>query len=387
MWYFSSPEVVFGEGALAHLQQIEGRRAFVVSDQNLGELGFVQAVQDHLAKGGLESDCFTEVEPDPSLETVLSGAQAMADCEPDWVVGLGGGSCMDAAKAMWVLYERPDIRPEAINPVETLGLRKKARLITIPTTAGTGAEATWMIVLTDSQEDRKLGLGSRENLADVAIVDPSLSKDMPPRLTADTGLDALSHAVEGYASAWGNDFGDGLCLKAAQLIFRYLSRAYRDGSVEEARERMANSATLAGLGFGNSMSGLAHSMGHALGGVFHAPHGRAVGLCLPYTIEYASRENPGRYAQIARFLRLPAQAEAEGAESLVRAIRELLERLEQPMSLRAAGVEREALQGRMDKLIENAENEASTVVHPRVPTPEELERLFIYAHEGQEIDF
>ncbi len=150
---------------------------------------------------------------------------------------------------------------------------------------------------------------------------------------------------------------------------------------------MANAATLAGLGFGNSMAGLAHSMGHALGGVFHTPHGRAVGLFLPYTIEYAARENPGRYAQIARYLSLPAQTEAEGAKSLVRAIRELLERLEQPMSLMEGGIEREALQERMDKLIENAENEATTVVHPRIPTTEELKGLFTYAYEGKEIDF
>jgi len=387
MWYFNSPEIVFGEGALAHMEEIEGRRAFIVSDENLVALGFVKTIQDHLAKAGMASALFSQVEPDPSLETVVRGAQAMADYEPDWIVGLGGGSCMDAAKAMWVLYERPDIRPEAINPVEILGLRQKARLITIPTTAGTGAEVTWAIVLTEIQEERKLGLGSRENLADIAIVDPTLSKGMPPRLTADTGLDALTHALEGYVSTWANDFSDGLCLKATELIFRYLPRAYRDGSDEEAREKMANAATLAGLGFGNSMVGLAHSMGHALGGVFHTPHGRAVGLFLPYTIEYAAREKPGRYAQIAGHLSLPAQTEAEGAKSLVRAIRELLERLEQPMSLREVGIEREALEQRMDKLIENAENEASTVVHPRIPTTEELEGLFTYTYEGQEIDF
>ncbi len=387
MWYFNSPEIVFGEGALAQMEEIEGRRAFIVSDENLVALGFVKTIQDHLAKAGMESGVFSQVEADPSLETVVRGAQAMADYEPDWIVGLGGGSCIDAAKAMWVLYERPDIRPEAINPVESLGLRQKARLITIPTTAGTGAEVTWMIVLTDTQEERKLGLGSRENLADIAIVDPTLSKGMPPRLTADTGMDALTHALEGYASTWSNDFSDGLCLKATELIFRYLPRAYGDGSDEEAREKMANAATLAGLGFGNSMAGLAHSMGHALGGVFHTPHGRAVGLFLPYTIEYAAREKPGRYAQIARYLSLPAQTETEGAKSLVRAIRELLERLEQPMSLREAGIEREALKQRMDKLIENAENEATTVVHPRIPTTEELEGLFTYTYEGQEIDF
>ena len=387
MWYFNSPQIVFGEGALGHLREIEGRRALIVTDENLLALGLVRTAQDHLAKTGIQSAVFSQVEPDPSLETVLLGARAMADYKPDWIVGLGGGSSMDAAKAMWVLYERPDIRPEAINPLERLGLRSKARLITIPTTAGTGAEVTYWIVLTDTQEERKLGLGSRENLADIALVDPSLSKSMPPRLTADTGVDALTHALEGYASAWRNDFTDGLCLKATELIFRYLPRAYDDGSDEEAREKMANAATLAGLGFGNSMAGLAHSMGHALGGVFHTPHGRAVGLFLPHTIEYAARQKPTRYAEVAHHLGLSAQTEAEGARSLVRAVRELLAHLGQPMSLRELGIGREALQERIHKLIENAENEATTVVHPRVPTTEELEDLFIYACEGQEIDF
>jgi alcohol dehydrogenase class IV len=383
MWYFDSPKIVFGEGALVHLQEVEGHRAFIVSDENLVKLGFVQTARDHLlvklgfvqtardhlTKAGLESGVFSEVEPDPSLETVVRGAQAMADYEPDWIVGLGGGSCMDAAKAMWVLYERPDIKPEAINPIETLGLREKARLIAIPTTAGTGAEVTWMVVLTDTKDDRKLGLGSRENMADIAIVDPSLSKGMPRRLTADTGLDALTHAVEGYSSSWGNDFSDGLCLKAADMVFRYLPRAYEDGSDEEARERMANAATLAGLGFGNSMAALAHSMGHALGGVFHTPHGRAVGLFLPYTVEYAACENPSRYAEMARYLGLPTPSEAEGASSLVRSIRGLLERVGQPTSLREVEIDRGAFEERTEKLIENAENEATTVVHPRIPSP------------------
>jgi alcohol dehydrogenase class IV len=387
MWYFDSPRVVFGEGTLAHLKEIEGRRAFVVSDENLEKLGFVQAVRDGLAKAGLGSDCYLEVEPDPSLETAQRGARAMAAYEPDWVVGLGGGSCMDAAKAMWVLYERPDLRPEAINPVETLGLREKARMIAIPTTAGTGAEATWIIVLTDTEEGRKLGLGSRENLPDLAIVDPSLSKGMPPRLTADTGVDALTHAVEGYASAWGNDFSDGLCLKAADLIFRYLPRAYEDGADDEAREKMANAATLAGLGFGNSMAGLAHSMGHALGGLFHTPHGRAVGLCLPYTMEYAAGENPRRYSEMARYLGLPADSKAQGARSLVQAVGDLLQRLEQPATLEDVGIEREALTEHLETLVDNAANEASTVVHPRIPSPDELARLFLCAYDGREVDF
>ena len=279
------------------------------------------------------------------------------------------------------------MEPEAINPVESLGLRQKARLITIPTTAGKGAEVTWMIVLTDTEDDRKLGLGSRENLADIAIVDPSLSKGMPPRLTADTGLDALTHALEGYVSAWANDFSDGMCLKAAELVFHYLPQAYEDGTQSEARERMANAATLAGLGFGNSMAGLAHSMAHALGGVFHTPHGRAVGLFLPYTIEYGARENPRRYSEIARHLGLSAESESQGAASLVQVVRDLLTRVEQPLTLAEVGIERDELLERMDKLVDNAANEATTVVHPRIASMDELEHLFLYAWDGREVDF
>jgi alcohol dehydrogenase class IV len=387
MWYFDSPKIVFGEGALAHLREIEGHRAFVVSDENLSQLGFVEMVQDQLSKAGLESEVFLGVEPDPSLQTVKRGAAAMTGFAPDWVVGLGGGSCLDAAKAMWVLYERPDLRPEAINPVERLGLRQKARLITIPTTAGTGAEATWAIVLTDTKDERKLALGSRENMADVAIVDPSLSGGMSPQLTADTGMDALTHAVEGYVSAWSNDFTDGLCLRAIDLVLRYLPVAYENGANEEARERMANAATLAGLGFGNSMAGLAHSLAHALGGVFHTPHGRAVGLFLPYTIEYAARESPARYSEIARYLGFPVESESAGAQLVVDAVGDLLTRVGQPTSLKEAGLERDAIEERMDKLVENAGNEATTVVHPRIASGEELERLFLCAWEGRRVGF
>ncbi|MCK4451800.1 MAG: iron-containing alcohol dehydrogenase, partial [Anaerolineae bacterium] len=198
MWFFASPEIVFGEDALGYLDEIEGVRALIVTDENMVRLGFVDRVIGHLEKAGIETRVFAEVEPDPSLETVKQGAQVALAYEPDWIVGLGGGSAMDAAKAVWVLYERPDLEPDAISPAEMLGLRKKARLIAIPTTSGTGAEVTWAVVLTDTKERRKLGLGSRENVADIAIVDPVFVAELPPQITADTGMDALTHAIEGY---------------------------------------------------------------------------------------------------------------------------------------------------------------------------------------------
>jgi alcohol dehydrogenase class IV len=386
MWFFNSPEIVYGEGALGYLSEIEGQRAFIVTDQNMVKLGFVDEVIGHLKEAGIETRVFAEVEPDPSLETVKRGAQAALAYEPDWIVGLGGGSPMDAAKAVWVLYERPDMEPDEINPIETLGLRRKARLITIPTTSGTGAEATWAIVLTDTEGQCKLGLGSRENMADIAIVDPMFAAALPPQLTADTGMDALIHAVEGYTCTWRNDFSDGLCLKALRLVFDYLPRAYEKGDLE-AREKMHNAACIAGLGFGNAMASLAHSMGHSLGTIFHVPHGRAVSLFLPYTIEFSVRGEETRYAEIARFLGLPAESEEQGAASLVSAIRGLLNRLGQPTTIGELGISRDEFEAGLTKLVENAGNDSMTITSPRIPSTEEFEQLFRYAYEGRNVDF
>src|SRR5512137_1545458 len=296
MWYFTSPQIVFGEGALEELGKLEGHRAFVVTDAVLSKTNLLPLVEGHLAKAGLKMDVFDGVEPDPSVQTVKAGAELVRKSNPDWIVGMGGGSAMDAAKAIWVLYERPDLEPADINPFIRIGLRKKARLVTIPTTSGTGAEVTWLLVLTDTEQKRKMGLGNRENVADIAIVDPEMAKGMPPRLTADTGMDALTHAVEGYTCNLHSDLTEGLCIKAARQVLEFLPRAVADGSDMEARERMHNAATCAGLGFGNSMASLAHAMGHALGAVFHLPHGRAVSLFLPYTIEFAAMTIPDRYA-------------------------------------------------------------------------------------------
>jgi len=386
MWFFASPEIVFGEDALSYLSEIEGKRALIVTDENMVRLGFVDKVIGHLKEAGIEARVFAEVEHDPSLETAKRGAQAALDYGPDWIVGLGGGSSMDAAKAVWVLYERPDLEPDEISPIETLGLRRKARLITIPTTSGTGAEATWAIVLTDTEARRKLGLGSRENVADIAIVDPALATTMPPQLTADTGMDALTHAIEGYTCTWHNDFSDGLCLKAVKLVFDYLPRAYEKGD-PEAREKMHNAACIAGLGFGNALAALAHSLGHSLGAVFHVPHGRAVGLFLPYTIEFSVRGGKTRYAEIARFLGLPAGSEEEGAASLVTAIRGLLKKLNQPSTIGELGISPDEFEAELPKLVENAENDSCTVTSTRIPSTEEFERLFRYAYEGRNIDF
>jgi alcohol dehydrogenase class IV len=387
MWYFNSPLIVFGEDALTELASIEGKRALVVTDANIVELGFVDRVGAQLKAAGLQYEVFAEVEPDPSLQTVKRGAARMRQYQPDWIIGLGGGSCMDAAKAMWVLYEHPEMVPEEINPVVPMKLRKKARMITIPTTSGTGADVTWGIVLTDTEERRKLALGSRENMADIAIVDPVFVAELPPQITADTGMDALTHAIEGYTVTWHNDFCDGPCLVATKLVLDYLPRAVADGSDLEARERMHNASTIAGLGFGNTLAALAHAMGHSLGAVFHLPHGRCVGLVLPYTIEFVGGLAAERYAHIARFVGLGAFSPQEVPQLLANRIRDLSRSIQQPLSLQEAGITTAQFEAELPKLVENAESDACLVVSPRMPDSAEVERLYRYAFEGKPIDF
>jgi alcohol dehydrogenase class IV len=388
MWYFVSPQIVFGEDALDALDELEGRLALIVTDATLVDLGLVDTVRAHLDKAGIAVRVFDAVESDPSVQTVRRGAEVAQEVGPDWIIGLGGGSPMDAAKAIWVLYERPDVEPAAINPFVPLGLRQKARLVTIPTTSGTGAEVTWAIVLTDTEEQRKMGLGSRENVADIAIVDPAMAAGMPPQLTASTGLDALTHAIEGYTCTWHTDLTDGLCIDAMRTIFQYLPRAVADGSDMEARERMHNAATCAGLGFGNALASVAHSMGHALGAVFHVPHGCAVSVFLPYTIEFAAREAPERFAELATLVGSSDDDEGEGAaRALAKFVRDLCQRVGNPTSVAGTGVEREAYEAQLDKLIENAFNDTQIVTAVRSPSYDEIRQLFLYAYEGKAVDF
>lgn len=387
VWYFNSPQIVFGDDALSRLEELRGRQALMVTDANLLRLGVVEQVRQRLAAAGLPCAVFAEVEPDPCLETARRAAAAMTACQPDWVIGLGGGSCLDVAKAAWLLYERPDVDPANINPFDTFGLRAKARLVAIPTTAGTGSEATWAVVLTAPNEQRKLPLGARELLPDLAIVDPALTRSLPPDVTAETGLDALTHAIEGYTSTWRNDFSDGLCVKAAQLIFAYLPGAYADGTDMEARERVHNAATIAGLGFGNSMTGLAHAMGHVLGACWHIPHGRAVALCLPYTIEYVAWRGGSRYGDLSHALRLGGADEAEAARNLVAALRQLQHTLNEPITLQAMGLAPAEFAAALPRLTDQAEIDADLVASPRVPDSEHLRRLFECVFFGRTVDF
>jgi alcohol dehydrogenase class IV len=389
MWFFRSPEIVFGEGALDHLAQVQGTKALIVTDENIVGLGYVQQVQAKLSEAGLETAVFSDVEPNPSLQTTQRGARVALEYEPDWIIGLGGGSCLDAAKSIWIQYERPDLAPDDVAPIGRLGLRQKAHLIAIPTTSGTGAEVTWPIVLSDLDEHRKLSIGHSENIADLAIVDPVFVLHLPAQVTADTGMDVLTHAIEGYTSNWHNDFSDGLCLKATQLVFDYLPRAYEQGASDpEAREKMHNAATIAGLGFGNSMAAAAHALGHSMGALLPIPHGRAVGLCLPYTIEFAVRGYlPTRYGEITRFLGLSAADEDEAAARLAEAIRDLARSIAQPLSLREAGIAPDDFETQLPRLVDNALNDSVMTIAPRFPADEEVEQILRYIYDGRPVDF
>jgi alcohol dehydrogenase class IV len=394
MWNFVSPRIVFGEDSLDILEEISGSRALIITDHNLVDIGLVERVTDPLKKCGFEIRVFDEVEPDPATTTVSRGAEVAEDFQPDWIVGVGGGSPLDAAKAIWVVYERPDLRPDDINPFIKLGLHQKAQMLTVPTTSGTGAEVTWAIVLTDPESNRKIGLGNQENLPDLALVDPAMASGMPPRLTADTGLDALTHSVEGFICTWHNDISESHCLNAARIIFENLPLAYEASQSDQpdqehyhtAREKMHNAATSAGLGFGNALSSLAHAMGHTLGAIYHIPHGRAVGLCLPYTIEFVSRQEPFRIELMSKILHIKEKSGSLG-KGFANAITELLKITESPLKIADLDISEADFESRIETLVEYSFNDAQILTAPRAPSYQELEELFRYAYHGKTVDF
>jgi alcohol dehydrogenase class IV len=390
MWTFSCPFIVYGDNALEYIAQIQGKKAFIVTDKNIVKLGLAKLVTDQLDAVNIKWEIFDEVEPEPSLTTIKKGGVAVGKYQPDWVIGLGGGSCMDAAKAIIILLVQPDLEPDAIIASDIYNFRTKARLMAIPTTSGTGAEATWAIVLTDTANQRKVGLGTTEDMPDVAILDPVMVAGMPPQITGDTGMDVICHAIEGYTSAWGTSLTAGPGLIATRLTLEHLPKAYKNGNDLEARKEMMYAATLGGMSFGNSMAGLGHSCGHALGALYHLPHGRTVGLFLPYTMEYlinGSEETTAKYAEMARFCRITSGSDKECAKALVAKVRALAKELGQPLSVKDCGIDKVKYEQSMPALIDRALNEVMTITVTRVPGGEELGKIFDYAYIGKSINF
>ena len=405
-WFKVPPKVYFEYGSLQYLAKLKGKKAVIVTDPLMVKLDYVDKVLYHLKKTGMDYQIFSEVEPDPSVETVEKGCRLMQDFEPDVIIALGGGSAIDAAKGMWLFYECPetdfghlrlkfaDIRKRTF-PFPTLG--RKATFVAIPTTSGTGSEVTAFAVITDKQKKIKYPLTDYELTPDIAILDPELVLTVPKSVTADTGMDVLTHAIEAYVSVMASDYTDALAEKAIKLVFEYLPLAYQDGKHKEAREKMHNASCLAGMAFTNAFLGLNHSMAHILGGKFHLPHGRANAILLPYVIQYNAAkpskfaafpqyefyQASERYAEIARFLGLPAATTEEGVTSLIQAIRNLNGEFGIPLSLQETGISREEFQREVAEMADIAFNDQCTGANPRMPLVAEIEELYLQAYEGK----
>jgi hypothetical protein len=387
MWKITIPRTIAaGEGALEYLKELKGNRALIIAGRTVKKMGFADKVTNYLKEAGIESEVF-EVEPEPSVETVMKGAEVARNYGPDLIIGLGGGSNVDAAKAIWALYERPDLEAGSINPFIELRLRKKARLIGIPTTSGSGSEVTWATVITNAAEERKMELANKELVPDIAIVDPELPRAMPRKLVAETGYDALTHAVEAYVAPVGNDFSDALAIKAIQLVFKYLRRSYGNPEDTEAKTKMHMAATMAGMAFSNSEVGIVHALGHVAGGVLKVPHARAMTIILPYSVEYNAKAATQKYAEIAKAVGIEAKTDNEAVEKLVKALRQLQRELEEPGSLKEAGIPREEFEKKLDGLASNAIKSVVLRGNPRPLNLEEARKLYTYIYNGRKIDF
>jgi alcohol dehydrogenase class IV len=382
MWQFTSPrEIIFGEGALEYLEELEGERALVIAGETLRRMGIIDRVKEALEEADIEVIVFDQVEPEPGMETVRRGARMALDQCPDWIVGLGGGSSMDAAKAIWTLYERPDLDVGDISPLEYLDLRRRARLMLIPTTSGSGSETNWATVITDTDGRAKMELASRELVPDLVISDPSLAVTMPPSLTARTGMDALAHAIESYASSWRNDFSDALAMKAIATIFQYLPDAYADPEDEEARERMHNAATMAGWAFGNSHVGMAHALGHAMGAIFGIDHGEVVALFLPHVIRYNGEEIAERYGEILDALDIGFEFEEDAPNILAQAIVELMNDLGLACDLCALGIDKDQFEAELENVVERALMSTSNLANPRSTGGDDYREMLVVSYQ------
>ncbi|MED4359050.1 bifunctional acetaldehyde-CoA/alcohol dehydrogenase [Geobacillus stearothermophilus] len=409
-WFKVPPKIYFEKHATQYLAKMPNiSRAFIVTDPGMVKLGYVDKVLYYLRKRPdyVHCEIFSEVEPDPSIETVMKGADMMHAFQPDVIIALGGGSAMDAAKAMWLFYEHPNTDFNGLKQ-KFLDIRKrvfkypklgqKAQFVAIPTTSGTGSEVTSFAVITDKKNNVKYPLADYELTPDVAIVDPQFVMTMPKHITADTGMDVLTHAIEAYVSNMANDYTDGLALKAIQLVFEYLPRAYKNGNDEVAREKMHNASTIAGMAFANAFLGINHSLAHKLGAEFHIPHGRANTILMPHVIRYNATKPKKfvafpkyehfiadkRYAEIARILGLPARTTEEGVESLIQAIIKLAKELEMPLSIAETGVSKEEFESKVEQLAELAFEDQCTTANPKLPLVSDLADIYRQAYKGVE---
>ena len=409
-WFKIPNKIYFEAGSLQYLEKMPDiTKAFIVTDEGMVKLGYVDKVLYYLRKREkyVHSQIFAEVESDPSFETIKKGVEMMNNFQPDVIIALGGGSPIDAAKGMWLFYEHPDADIEGMK-LKFMDIRKrtykfpklgtKAQMVAIPTTSGTGSEVTSFAVITDKEKNKKYPLADYELTPDVAIVDTDLVMSLPKSITADTGMDVLTHALEAYVSNMASDYTDGLAEKAVELVFKNLRDAYNDGSNKYAREKMHNSSTIAGMAFTNAFLGVCHSMAHKIGAEFHLPHGRINAILLPYVIKYNGVDDPTKfvsfpkyeyyvakhkYAEISRRMNFPAFTDDEGLESLVREVDKLRADVGIPKSFKEAGIDEKEWLAKVDILADRAFEDQCTSANPRVPLVSEIKQILLDSYYGK----
>ena len=386
-------DIYFGENALDELKVLKGKKkAFIVTGGSaMQRTGFLAKLEKVLRDAGLEVKTFEGVEPDPSVETVMKGAAAMREFEPDVIASIGGGSPIDAAKAMWVFYEHPELTFDDIkDPFSIPPLRQKAIFVAVPSTSGTATEVTAFSVITDYSNKVKYPLADFEITPDVAIVDPALVESLPVKQVAYTGMDALTHAIEAYVSTLHCPFTDPLAIKAIEMVFDYLPQSYNKDM--DAREQMHYAQCLAGQAFSNALLGIVHSMAHKTGAAFstgHIPHGCANAIYLPYVIKYNSHEPEAmrRYADIARRVGLGGTSEKAQVNALIAKIEEFNRAMNIPKTIQEFGVKEDEFLEKLDSIAELAVGDACTGSNPRSITPEQMAKLFKCTFYGTEVDF
>ena len=407
MQWFKVPERIYHEmGSIQYLEKLpKSERTMIITDRTMEDLGYVEKIEYRLRKrrNPVMIERFTGVEVDPSVKTVLDGAQEMIKFKPDTIIALGGGSVIDAAKGMWLFYENPQVNFEDLR-LKFMDIRKrvykfpklgrKAQLVAIPTTSGTGSEVTSFAVITDKEKNIKYPLADYKLTPDVAIVDPQFVMSLPKSVIADTGLDVLTHGIEAYVSVMATDYTDAMALKAIEMVFKYLPISYKGGDsaeCREAREKMHNASCMAGMAFANAFLGINHSLAHKLGARFHIPHGRANAILLPYVIEYNSQIpskftafpkyksfiSDKKYCEIAKMLGLKTDTVEEGVKNLIEAIKKLMKELNEPMSIKECGIERDEYFSAIKKLSLEAFDDQCTSVNPRLPLVSEIEEIYM----------
>lgn len=413
-WFKIPSKIYIEQNSITYLRDMrEINRAFIVTDRTMVDLGYVSRITEQLAarKNKVQVQLFCDVEPDPSLQTVKKGWELMQAFKPDTIIALGGGSSMDAAKGMWLFYEHPevdfadlkqkfmDIRKRAFQYPE---LGKKSHLVCIPTTSGTGSEVSPFAVITDKVNKLKYPLADYSLTPTVAIVDPALVMSLPAQVTADSGMDVLTHACEAYVSVMATDYTDALALKAVQMVFEYLPRAVHYGAKdEEAREKMHNASTMAGMAFANAYLGMCHSMAHKIGAEFHTVHGRTCGTLLPYVIRYngTKPEKPGlwpkyqyynadeRYCQLAHAIGLKFNTVQEGVEKFAKAVHDLGVEVGMAMNFKSQNVDKKEWEENLEKLAYLSYEDQCSPANPRVPMIKDMIELMRAAYEGTEIHY